>query len=797
MRRLVILATLLTPGLSAADGIVHVLEPGFRSRPLPLALTNANALAFGPDQRLYALMYDGRVLRLIDTDGDGLQDRAEPYWEPKSLVSPIQMLWAPEGLYVTSHRKLSLLRDDDHDGRAEREEVIAEGWPPIPTGSNLVDAMGLARDREGNLYVNVGCVDFTNPYLLKDGTPHYDPRSELGAVLKISAGGKTREVFANGFRFCYALEFNRAGDLFATDQEGETWLKGANPLDELNHVERGRHYGWPPRHPQYLPANPDTPPVVGFAPQHQSACGLEFNEPRDGRQRFGPPAWEGNALVAGFSRGKVWRVELVKTPAGYVGRPSVLLASSQMVSDLAIAPDGALYLSCHSGEPDWGTGPQGQGTIVRIELARPEAPRPVLAWAAGPLEVRVAFDRPVDEAAASAAPAMRTTYGPHVRAGDRFETLRPPYKAVEQQQAEPPRILRTAAARLEDNGRTLVLMTDPHPQDAHYALTLPGLRPPGAPGDGETADLDYSLNGVEMTWAEPDAAEPAVSLWWPHFDPAVVRVLTAGSIEHERALVKLGQPGRLTLRSLVSVPEGELTVRLRSSVPIAEAALGGEPAEISDDQLLAVMKAEATGPPIELLVSLPTGTTPDLSVSLATAIDPTERPLPLERLSVPWSPGPPPPSAAPPSVPPALAGGDPKRGEALFFGDEAKCSACHKFRGQGGDIGPDLSNLPQRDVASIVRDIQDPSTVINPDYVPYTVALKDGRVAVGVVRADGADAIQVLDTNAQSLRVKRAEITDIQPSRTSIMPVGLAGALGEARLRDLIAYLTAEAPVAR
>ena len=74
--------------------------------------------------------------------------------------------------------------------------------------------------------------------------------------------------------------------------------------------------------------------------------------------------------------------------------------------------------------------------------------------------------------------------------------------------------------------------------------------------------------------------------------------------------------------------------------------------------------------------------------------------------------------------------------------------------------------------------------------MPYTVALKDGRVLVGTVRAEGADAVKLNDTEAKSVVVKRSEVEEFRPSATSIMPVGLAGVIGEAGLRDLIAYLT-------
>ena len=59
-------------------------------------------------------------------------------------------------------------------------------------------------------------------------------------------------LLATGVRFLVSMQFNRFGDLFATDQEGATWGPG-NPLDKLIQILPGRHYGFPPRDPQYLP----------------------------------------------------------------------------------------------------------------------------------------------------------------------------------------------------------------------------------------------------------------------------------------------------------------------------------------------------------------------------------------------------------------------------------------------------------------------------------------------------------------------------------------------------------------
>ena len=82
-----------------------------------------------------------------------------------------------------------------------------------------------------------------------------------------------------------------------------------------------------------------------------------------------------------------------------------------------------------------------------------------------------------------------------------------------------------------------------------------------------------------------------------------------------------------------------------------------------------------------------------------------------------------------------------------------------------------------------------PSAEILPEYRPFTVALHDGRVLAGIVRAQQSDEITVTDTSAKTTALPRDAIEHIRPSGTSIMPVGLAGVLGNTGLRDLIAYL--------
>jgi len=795
---------------------VQMLVPGFAVKELPVTLNNVNNLRYRPDGGLYAVCYDGTIWLLRDTDGDGLEDKVTPFWTNHTYRSPVGAALTPpgyvrgEGLFLPAVDKLVLVVDTNRDGRAD-EEIICAKWSE-PRDQHNVDALGCAVDREGNIYWGLGTASFTDGHQVrKTGKSQYSLTSIRGTIQKLSPDLKKQETVCTGVRFTVGMAFNRHGDLFVTDQEGATWLPNGNPYDELLHIQTGRHYGFPPRHPKHLPNVIDEPSVFDYTPQHQSTCGLTFNDSVNGGPTFGPAWWAGDALVAGESRGKIYRTKLVKTAVGYVAQNHLIACTRELAVDVTVSPRGDLLLCTHSGPPDWGTGPAGKGHIYRIRHADASAPQPVLTWSASPTEIKIAFDKPLAPAALKdLAKKVRIEEGRYVMPGDRFETIRPGYQVVRDQLAQPRYAVEVLGTGISPDSRTLTLTTKPREVALNCAVTLPapvaaGVRrrtgdridaPPPHAGDYEI-DVFVDAHGLAADWRSADG-QTAWSGWLPHADLAVSREFTAGSDEHETLFKLFAQPGKLSFRGQLDLwemlqpaiqpgakvdyerPKEDVTYTFANQIPPENVRRQHTARHIPE-----------SGSWDRFGHTMPTGpAVPETTAHWTTTDDSRPRAFALRRFYVPWAK---PETAAPSTnetrVIPEIAGGNWLHGRRLYFSGKLACAKCHTIRSEGGHVGPDLSNLIHRDYASVARDIAKPNAALNPDHLASIVELADGDAVTGLLATDTPSEVTVVDASAALRRVPRAEVKSVRPAALSLMPEGLWDALTKEEQRDLMTFL--------
>ena len=113
------------------------------------------------------------------------------------------------------------------------------------------------------------------------------------------------------------------------------------------------------------------------------------------------------------------------------------------------------------------------------------------------------------------------------------------------------------------------------------------------------------------------------------------------------------------------------------------------------------------------------------------------------------------------------------------------CFKCHRFAGEGGTIGPDLTGAGGRfNAQNLLESIVEPSKVISDQYASTMFALDDGRVVNGrVINLSGKNMMVLTDmTQPSNLTVvNRDTIDEMMPSKASMMPTGLVDTLTKER----------------
>jgi len=136
-------------------------------------------------------------------------------------------------------------------------------------------------------------------------------------------------------------------------------------------------------------------------------------------------------------------------------------------------------------------------------------------------------------------------------------------------------------------------------------------------------------------------------------------------------------------------------------------------------------------------------------------------------------------------LPLAKEKGDLARGKEVY---EVSCLVCHKFNGEGGMVGPDLTGIHSRDRSDILLEILDPNRSVEDNYRLWNATLKDGTTYSGRLEAETQTTVEILDVAAQKHVLQRADIESLEVSQYSIMPTGFE-ALPEDDLKALVEYL--------
>jgi len=792
------------------------MPDGFRTERLyrvPPGQGSWVAITVDPQGVLYCADQYGKIHRVQPAAGADDETVAVPTAIP--LSGAHGLLWFRGVLYVTINEGSDQsgvwrVTDSTGDGAFDKAELIkavngrGEHGPhallPSPDGQWIYFVAGNFTDipeMDASLVPRVWAEDHLLPRR-PDARGHAQNRMAPGGwIARFRPDGSNWELIATGFRNCYDIAFNHQGDLFTYDADmewdlGMPWYRPTR----INHVVPGSEFGWrngtgkwPEYYEDSMPSQIDLGP--GSPTGLLSGAGAKF-----------PEKYQRAIYAFDWTYATIHAVFLTPSGAGYTAEREEFLAGSGMpLTDAVIGPDGAMYfltggrrtasalwrVTYHGDEP---TTPVAQESKT---LAHAPAAG---AWdgLASPDRVRRFESRIAVETAG--APAIATKLA---RETDPWKVIGGAIALARTGDAAQRALVIASLARLDWDtldsaqrinwlracGLVFARHGEPSAEERETVLAKIDARFPA-----NDRDLDRELcrmlsylqapGVVGRTLALMDTAGPSPAPDW--LAVAGRNAQYGGAVE--RMIANLPPEQIIHYIYCLRVVKGPWTVEERKRFfawfdRLLEKS-GGESYVGFIKDLRNQTLENCTPEEVAWISELPTAVIPHPLANLPPVQGPGREWTVEEVEQLAANNG--------------LAGRDRENGRKMYLA--SLCAACHRFGGEGGAAGPDLTAAGGRfSIRDMAEAIIDPSRVISDQYAFDTIIMHDGTQIVGKLIEEKDEhwivAVSAFDFTATT-EIERNQIKDIRPSPVSPMPAGLINRLNAEELKDLLAYMLGE-----
>ena len=607
-----------------------------------------------------------------------------------------------------------------------------------------------------------------------------------GFILSFNADGSDVELVSTGFRNEYDIAFNPLGDLFTYDADmewdiGTPWYRPTR----VNHVISGAEFGWrngTGKWPEYFADSFGAVANIGYG----SPTGIAF-----GTGAKFPAKFQNALYVSDWSYGVVYAVHLEPEGASYKSTFEPFVSASPMpVTDLLIHPEqGCMYMTIG--------GRKTQSALYRIAYSGSESTQPAVF--------------PDNEPAKAARAARHELEAMHVP-GAKLDIT-----AAMRNIGSPDRALRTAA-RLALEHFDSKQWRDPIQQSlpAQSAITMAvALARKGTPADQvdvnnsllrlEWSKLDntqrlellraYQLSFLRLGPADPATREKIIAQIDGHFPAADGDSLV--DRELARVLIHLEAP-KIVDRCVAQMNgSNSAEQQIHYAFCLREAQKGWTPqtrkAYFQWFYDIGTARGGASfGGFLENIRKVAIGNLEDedkaalgeLTGPLPAPKDPLADLAPRSQVKQ-WSV-----DELAEKFAAKKSGFNYERGKQMFA--VAQCYKCHRFAGQGGIQGPDLTASSQRfSIKDMLTAIIEPNKEISDQYEATVFQTEEETVIGRVANLNGDNlmvATNMLDPG-NFTNLKRSDIIDMKPSKASMMPSGLLDTLTEEEIFDLLVYL--------
>ena len=340
----------LLAGIKAPPGfkVTIFAQPPDVGYPTCLAAAPDGTLFVGVDENgsIDAKPNRGRILRCVDTDGDGRADKFTVF--APNVDSPRGVVWDGKTLFVLHPPFLRAFHDDDGDGVAERSEVLVQGLGfdlKFRGADHTTNGMTMGID--GRLYIAVGDYGFVKA----TGLDGKSMQLLGGGVVRVRPDGTELEIVSRGQRNIYDVAIDPSLNAFTRDNTND----GGGWDVRLSHVLPGAQMGYPTLFKNF--PEEILQPLADYG--GGSPCGSVYV------QEAGLPEGFGDTLyTCDWGRSAVYRHPLEPAGATFKAQQKPFV-EIQRPTDMEVDARGNFYISSWRGGQFTYAGPN-VGFIARV-----------------------------------------------------------------------------------------------------------------------------------------------------------------------------------------------------------------------------------------------------------------------------------------------------------------------------------------------------------------------------------------------------------------------------------------------
>jgi putative heme-binding domain-containing protein len=704
---------------------------------------------------------------LVSLDLDAVSESGRPPFRliAQGLSEPMGLAISGQRIFVTEKNQATELIDEDGDGKFETYRCLSHDWEST---LDYHEYLFGAVIRDSKLYFasSVG--------MARRGKDNYQAPLR-GSVIEVDIDSGDTKIIAGGLRTPDGIGLGPNDSLLVTDNQGE-WL----PANKLIYVQQDAFYQFrsvPPWHPLDRPQA--TPPAV-WLPQGEIAASP--TQPITLPETWGPLA--GHILFGDATFGGLQRAFLEESEEVVQGAVFPFSQGFQhLLHRFVLTPEGELYAGGIARGKDWDFIERVSG-LTRIRYTGREVFEPLAARIhSNGLEIE--FSMPLAEGSGWEPNSYFVTHWGY-QATQTYGGAKVRYRQTE------------VASATVSSDRRKVLLELPEMIEGEVvhvrlseSLASEGGRPLWA------GDLWYTVNRIPADKPGDVRSPPQKTLVadkpYFQFSPG-----NAGRVLYQNYCASCHSldGSRLVGPTFLNLPGSKRKVRELETGRTHEVLADAEYLRHSIQEpnaLLVEGYPESLMPPVggiltEKQINQLVGYIEKLADPKFARVEAARTPAVQHPWTISDFPELGPRVSLETAAPAAI-----QRGRQAFL--KAQCLQCHAVSGYGAEWGPNLAEAVKKfQGEKLLRHIIEPVLEIHPKYQTTQFLLDSGKVVVGNVIKEDADAIHVatnLMTPQDLTKIDKAEIEVQQVSKNSAMPEGLLNVLSKEEILDLLRFLEA------